>query len=737
MEMEDYKAKYMKAANRKSYTITFRHPMVKDEGKNYGIKVHRGLGTTDETIAIELTAEMNTLLGDDSWWNKQKRMEAYQRFNEKIVDAFYDPMNRSERCNDTYLEKILLPGKKEGYKATGFVGMSGAGKTSAIRHACGTAKDRFPTTSSGRTTTCNMEIIMAESPVYEAVVTFIPRGRLEMLVQESIEEAVKYLVKEGISDINKMKTMEKLLEHENLTTRLNYILGDYSLRPEDEEDELDYIMDDEDEDESFIPDNLNELIERLDKYFAELVIIAKQYEGKTLELEDGNIELTSDNNILELRDEIVDDVQERFSLLENGEKLNPKGKWFEAWYYQSEDREGFLQVIKKFSSNAKSEWGNLLTPIVESMRIKGPFKPTFCSTVPKLVLYDGEGLGHKMTISSVPLSTMDMMDRWDNIILVDNAAAPIMDTTRILLKTIIDSGYAGKLMLAFTHFDDMEGDNMRRSKDKVRHVRAAISSYLTEISKKDPHALLETDKNNILSSCYFFSKLDKESLTDFSQDQFKRIFDALEKNFRESLDLDDITVSYDALTLYHHVQLAIENYRKRWSEIIGYPVKTYQSEHWSRIKALTRRLGYWNQEEYIELRPLADLLQEIIEQLNIFLNNPMTILPEEAEEDLKSTKINKIKSDITRQMIPFIRTIIWKNTDQLGRWQEAYSFAGKNSTYQRSMKINEIYDWGIPMLDNYSYKMNLMQKQFITTFMEIVEDVLKENNGQINKFKYS
>ena len=192
------------------------------------------------------------------------------------------------------------------------------------------------------------------------------------------------------------------------------------------------------------------------------------------------------------------------------------------------------------------------------------------------------------------------------------------------------------------------------------------------------------------------------------------------------------------MTLFHHIQVAIRNYRKTWSELIGYQTNTPRTAHWSKIKALTRRLAYLNQDNYNgELQPLADLVQEISSQLSIYLNNPLTVTPEIVNDELKNAKINKIKGDINRLIRPFVVDILWKDDEQLKRWQEAYLFKGRYSTYSRAMKINEIYDWGIPMIDNYSYNMNNVQKQLITEFMEIVEKGLDENGGKISKFNYS
>ena len=77
-------------SNRPGWSISFRHPLRNDSRGRAGLKMRRGLGTSDEAEAEAMVNEMNAILSDKSWWNAAKRQEAMLRFSKPVVDAFYD-----------------------------------------------------------------------------------------------------------------------------------------------------------------------------------------------------------------------------------------------------------------------------------------------------------------------------------------------------------------------------------------------------------------------------------------------------------------------------------------------------------------------------------------------------------------------------------------------------------------------------------------------------------------------
>jgi phytoene dehydrogenase-like protein len=190
--------------------------------------------------------------------------------------------------------------------------------------------------------------------------------------------------------------------------------------------------------------------------------------------------------------------------------------------------------------------------------------------------------------------------------------------------------------------------------------------------------------------------------------------------------------------LFPYLQEATKQFRDNWKYLLGVPYKTSQTAHWSRIKALTRRLSYFNQDHYnYILMPVADLLREITSQLNIYLSMPSSYFPETALEDIKQEVIEAIKSSIYEKMHEFVRDAIWKDEKQMSNWYTAYNFNGGGSTFDRSSKIDNIYQIGAPELNSYTPGMHPDQKKFVNRVVSIIKEAIEEEGGKIIAFSYN
>jgi len=74
-----------------------------------------------------------------------------------------------------------------------------------------------------------------------------------------------------------------------------------------------------------------------------------------------------------LAQEVIEEVAERFSGIEkgDGELQRAPGGWPGLWTIKSDDRARFLAAVRWFSSNHHAQFGRLLTPLVNGIRVKG------------------------------------------------------------------------------------------------------------------------------------------------------------------------------------------------------------------------------------------------------------------------------------------------------------------------------------------------------------------------------
>jgi ABC-type hemin transport system ATPase subunit len=103
------------------------------------------------------------------------------------------------------------------------IGTTGAGKNTLLRQLMGThpEKERFPSTSTAKTTVCDLEIILKEQPTYEAVVTFFSYDKIRMYIEECVMSCGKSYVKNE----NEQTIIRHFLEHTDQRFRLSYIFG--------------------------------------------------------------------------------------------------------------------------------------------------------------------------------------------------------------------------------------------------------------------------------------------------------------------------------------------------------------------------------------------------------------------------------------------------------------------------------------------------------------------------------
>lgn len=89
-----YVASKSRSQGREFYSIIFRHPVKKDSKGKSGLRIRRGLGTSDPKEADELISQMNELLKENLLWKIDAKHVAEKLYDPIVVSAFYSVLEK-------------------------------------------------------------------------------------------------------------------------------------------------------------------------------------------------------------------------------------------------------------------------------------------------------------------------------------------------------------------------------------------------------------------------------------------------------------------------------------------------------------------------------------------------------------------------------------------------------------------------------------------------------------------
>lgn len=748
MSTTPYKATKTRS-KRPGWSVTFRHPRRSDSRGRPGLKVRRGLSTADETEADRLVAQLNELLGDQSWWNADRRTEAENRFESVVVAAFFDGMEAGKASSAALREaKIPLPTKDEGYSRVMFSGTTGAGKTTLLRHVIGSdhSRDRFPSTSTARTTTADIEIVTADGP-FEAVVTFMPEHEVRAHIDECLEEACLNAIQQQVDG----KIAAALLSHREQRFRLFYPLG--SWQEESVQAEDDFSFNDEapevdglGEQETVSATETTRNQARLVEFVSRVKVLSQKVGDITAEsvgaleeqddpedraswLEIFGESLYEQEEFAKLALDIMDDVEDRFNLIRAGAfEQGPTG-WPVVWSFAEGSRDKFLEQIRWFSSNHHKQFGRLLTPLVDGMRVRGPFAPLIedMRVAPKLVLIDGEGIGHSAkSASSISTRVTRRFSEVDMILIVDNAEQPMQTAPLELLRSIGNSGHGDKLAVAFTHFDLVKGPNFGSFQQKREHVMNSVRDAIGTLKQSIGAPVAAMLEKQIELHAFFLGGLDREieKLPRGFCDQMRDMLTVMQAAATPATPVEAAPI-YSIEGLEIALRDAVEGFQEPWKGRLGLRYHDgIAKEHWTRVKALTRRFANAWSNEYDTLRPVADLVARLQENISRWLDSPAqwTRTPEDDEER------NAALAVIRKSVFTALHDLAEARLADTHRhdWRDAFDFAGRGSSYRRAEEIERIYEEAAPLI---SSAMNEPARSFLHSLHRLVRDAVEEAGG--------
>ncbi|RLB65778.1 MAG: hypothetical protein DRI90_01110 [Deltaproteobacteria bacterium] len=732
---KSYTAAAKQNPGRKAWLVEFRHPLRNDANGKPGKKIRKGLGTPDEAEAQRLVDQLNGLLRDESLWSLGARATASMRYDEMVVDVFYsevEPQDSSAR----ELQDRLLP-LPEGYTRVALLGVPGAGKTTLVRQIIGThpETERFPSTSVNRTTTFPTEVALQEGH-YEAVVTFMSEHETRFEVEESLAAAIMEAV-----DGNAAKAARALLEKSDMRFRLKYLLGDLQTDaiesdPYDDEEILDEAP--TAPQETVTTADSAKMQKTLAGYVDRIVEMAAAQRGAVESTQGALDEMSADDRsaahdliedeaaasdeFISLVSDILDEIRTKFEFVSEGRFEKTTTGWPKAWHVKCapKERQAFLSVLRCFGGISSKSWGKLLTPLVNGMRVIGPFGPRWATEPAQLVLMDTEGLGHKANpTGDLPDHTLALLHEADVVLIVDSAKSGMTNPfAGKAIEAAVNAGHTRKLAVVFTHMDAVRGENLKGAA-RLEHVFGGLRNIVdNQVAKNVSPDAARTLLQHLEDATYYVGRIDRLD-PEPAKPQLQKLLAHLVAPPPPVFEAVAFP-QYRWENLVLAIQEAASSFRSQWQGILGLaPHPECKPQPWQSIKAMSRRYAEGWMDTF-RLHPTSNLRTALASAVSRFLETPIEWTGSPTPEE-KRDAIDRIKTAVDKQLPRLSKRRLREGPQPA--WQEAYNLRGKGSTIDRKSKIEGIYQRWVPIPDARGDRLVF---EFLDEVETVVKDAVKE-----------
>jgi hypothetical protein len=316
------------------------------------------------------------------------------------------------------------------------------------------------------------------------------------------------------------------------------------------------------------------------------------------------------------------------------------------------------------------------------------------------------------------------------ILVVDNAEQPMQTAPLELLRSIGSSGHADKLAVAFTHFDLVKGKNFGGFQQKLEHVMNSVRDAVGTLRQSigaPTSAMLE---EQIEGHAFFLGGLDREmnKVPRGFRDQIRDLLNVMQAAAVSPEPIEAAPI-YSVEGLEIALRDAVEGFQEPWKARLGLRYHDgIAKEHWTRVKALTRRFANAWANEYDTLRPVADLVARLQENISRWLDSPAgwTRPPENDEE--RNAALAAIRKAVFTALhdLAEARLLDRHRPD----WRNAFDLSGSGSSYRRAEEIEDIYEEAAPMI---SSAMSEPARLFLHSLHQLVRTAVEGADGRFEK----
>ena len=210
------------------------------------------------------------------------------------------------------------------------------------------------------------------------------------------------------------------------------------------------------------------------------------------------------------------------------------------------------------------------------------------------------------------------------------------------MREVVSTGNARKLLIAFTHFEEVEGDNLPTPSAKVEHVLDSAENVLATFGEELGLSAERTLRQRVDDARFFLERI-HQPLNETTPSgrrtisQLRKLLHGIDLVIERPEPAEACPV-YDRMNLVLAIRRAADAYHEAWRPRLGLELRPgLPKEHWTRVKALSRRLALGWADEYDTLRPVADLRKELVERIYIFVQNPLRWQGREPSDDQNRT----------------------------------------------------------------------------------------------------
>ena len=370
-----------------------------------------------------------------------------------------------------------------------------------------------------------------------------------------------------------------------------------------------------------------------------------------------------------------------------------------------------------------------MTPLVDGIRVRGPLRPApkELQVADKLVWLDGQGLGHTAeSASSVSTKITKRFAEADIILLVDSAQQPMQAAPLALLRAAASAGYADRIAVAFTHFDQVKGDNLQTLAQKRAHVLASITGAIAGLRPTLGPSVAATLERRMEQKAVLLGGLDREinAIPSGVINEFRKLLAVLQSAAAPALSVEAAPI-YDLGGLELALRDAVDSFLRPWEARLGLAYRDgIRAEHHTRVRALSRRFANDWSDEYDTLRPASDLIGRLQEEISRWLESPARWTRTPTDDEEREAALNPVRAAVFAALHDMAKERLGER--HRGDWQSAYTQSGRGSGSRRAGEIRRIYEESAPPI---SSAMKPLAREFLTEVINIVKRSVDKAGG--------